>query len=166
MSRTELTQLLEGDMGVALLKESVERIASGQLESVPQSSSNTPYARAVSDTKLAEAAPIDSLEPAVLWDLLNFYGYAPQQWLGVKGWRRRIKWIATDWRSSGLGEPGEPETSMSADADGWTLLERGMRIILMHKNGHIVLGPALLNIRRQKIKVQSTTSFNSRHVSR
>lgn len=183
MSRSELTQLLEGDVGVALLKESLVRIANGELQSAPQGSSNTPYARAVSDAKLAEAAPLDSLEPDVLWDLLNFYGHAPLQWLGVRGWRQTIKWIATDWHSGGPGSTdtrpdaaalldsksesnSEPETGMTVDAEGWTLFERGLRIILKHKNGHIVLGPALLNRSRRKIEVQPTASFSSRHISR
>ena len=160
MSRAELTQLLEGQIGVTLLKESIERIAGGQLQSVRQNSSDTPYARTVSDEKLAEAIPLDSLQPETLWDLLNFYGYAPQQWIGISRWRQRLKWVATDWYST------EQIADAPANSAGWMLVEHNTHITLKHKNGQIVLKPALFNSWRKPIVIQQPAMVKSRHVSR
>jgi len=154
MNRAELTQLLEGEIGVQLLKESVERIANGKLEFISQSSSSTPYARTVSDAKLSEAVPLDTLAPEVLWDLLNFYGYAPHQWLGISGWRQRIKWVAVDWQSE-----------KKQSAKGWTLSEGITSITLHHRDGQIVLKPAILNLRR-RIVVNPAPLIKSRQISR
>lgn len=155
LSRQQLTERLEGDIGVALLKECVRAIAEGtQKPLVQTAASGTPYARRVENKDLTEVLPLQTLNANTLWNLLRFYGYAPAALLGVVGWRHKLQWVACELTSTNnspeldaaacqavesqaAAEPGAPTAIQAA----WQIKPDGLKIILTHRSGTITMVP-------------------------
>ena len=154
LSRQQLTELLEGEIGVSLLKDCIQSMAAGTQKPLVQIASNTPYARRVADKELSEALPLGTLKANTLWNLLRFYGYAPKDWLGITAWRRKLQWaaykltpsdaqtqIAAATKQSGISQS---DTNPSVGQEDWQIDAKGLKIILTHPSGNITMIPKRL----------------------
>ena len=144
LSRQQITQILEGEAGVALLKKSVQQIGAGTATPITQPSTTTPYARRVQNKDLANAVPLATLEPTTVWNLLRFLGHVPNDWLGIQGWQSGIHWQAckfTKAANSLLSNTGKETEESGQD---WTLEPGRLTIDLVNRNGRITLIPKRL----------------------
>ena len=139
-TKAALSNLTDGVLGREVLSRVIELLTASPdtKGAVQPTKSPTCYAKAESPESIANKIPIDSLSAQSLWDLIHYFGYCPQQWLGLSGWQKQVQWQPVRWH----------ENNIMADKTQWRINISGLVLYLHSDQATIELKPRYSSLYR------------------
>ncbi len=152
-SEAQLDQITEGEMGIQLLSNAINKIQHGKVKSTTQSAdSPTRYAKNVNIEEFCHRIQNSPASLSVIWDLAHFVGYWPLEFEHSHSWRNWFRWVPASYSPNKLINPGPEKPCIKIN---------GFRIWLVNAEGKIQLRPQfsarLLFLRLQSLLSPMTT---------
>jgi len=134
LDKAALIQLMEGEVGVPLLKQVVTELNDGtSRDQVQPDKSTTKYAGSFKVSDLNKVISVDQLSIQALWNVVRFFEYCPASLTKLTGWRRWLKWRPVNMTVR----------HQTKKQSGLTRRTEGLRLWLELADGFVVLVPHL-----------------------
>ena len=135
-TKSDLSELLEGDLGLALLEKVITKIKQNTVEPVVQGATKSEkrYARNFELLDIRQHCDFQNISFDALWDLVHYFGTWPDAITNTTGWRKWVRWIPVERICF--------ENGACKTLNG-TLLFQGLDAWLHHSDGKIRLRPRL-----------------------
>lgn len=133
ISKDTLSNITDGVLGQELLCGVIETlIKNPNFQGIEQpTKSPSRYARTETPESIGSKIPIDSFSAQSLWDLLNYFGYCPHEWLTLSAWQKQLQWRPIRWR----------ELKKATEKTKWQVRNGGSVVYLQSDQATIELRP-------------------------